>query len=90
MESIMPQRDILERYRHLRGITTRHHSAALARLAGPTLLEQAKHLGLFIPTRGVSTRTETSVRGPSADCSDRCSERGRAAARAISIWAAPW
>jgi hypothetical protein len=46
MESIMPQRDILERYRHLRGITTRHHSAALARLAGPTLLEQAKHLGL--------------------------------------------
>jgi hypothetical protein len=46
MESIMQQRDILEHYRHLRGITTRHHSAALARLAGPTLLEQAKHLGL--------------------------------------------
>ena len=42
----MPQRDILKRDRHLRGITTRHHSAALARLAGPTLLEQAKHLSL--------------------------------------------
>jgi hypothetical protein len=46
MESIMQQRDVLEHYRHLRGISTRHHSAALARLAGPTLLEQAKHLGL--------------------------------------------
>jgi hypothetical protein len=46
MESIMQQREILEHYRHLRGIGTRHHSAALARLAGPTLLEQAKHLGL--------------------------------------------
>ena len=42
----MQQRDVLEHYRHLRGISTRHHSAALARLAGPTLLEQAKHLGL--------------------------------------------
>jgi hypothetical protein len=42
----MQQRDILEHYRHLRGISTRHHSGALSRLAQPTLLEQAKHLGL--------------------------------------------
>jgi hypothetical protein len=46
MESVMQQRDILEHYRHLREISTRHQSAALARLAEPTLLEQAKHLGL--------------------------------------------
>ena len=38
--------EILDRYRHLRAISARHHSAALAGLARPPILEQAKHLGL--------------------------------------------
>jgi hypothetical protein len=42
----MQQEEILERYRHLRSISTRHHSAALDCLARPTILEQAKQLGL--------------------------------------------
>ncbi len=42
----MKQADVLAHYRHLRGISTRHHNAALARVAGTSLLEHAKHLGL--------------------------------------------
>jgi predicted ATP-grasp superfamily ATP-dependent carboligase len=42
----MQQQDILNRYRHLRAIGTRHHSAALDCLARPAFMEQAKHLGL--------------------------------------------
>ena len=46
-----------------------------------------------LSTRGVSTRADTSAcaasRDSSADCSCGCSERGRATARAINIWAAP-
>lgn len=37
---------MLDRYRHLRAICTRHHTAALDHLARPAFLEQAKHLGL--------------------------------------------
>lgn len=36
----------MDRYRHLRAISTRHHSAALDCLARPAILERAKHLGL--------------------------------------------
>jgi hypothetical protein len=62
MESIMQQRDILEHYRHLREISTRHHSAALARLAEPTLLEQAKHLGLaYGRTLGADSEEEMTL-----------------------------
>jgi hypothetical protein len=46
MEAMMQQEEILDRYRHLRAISARHHSATLARLARPPILEQAKHLGL--------------------------------------------
>lgn len=42
----MQQAQILDRYRHLRAINTRHHSGALDRLARSGLLEQARHLGL--------------------------------------------
>lgn len=42
----MQQQDILDRYRHLRGIGTRHHHAALDHLARPAIMERAKHLGL--------------------------------------------
>lgn len=42
----MQQTQILDRYRHLRAISTRHHSGALDRLARSALLEQARHLGL--------------------------------------------
>jgi len=39
-------REILRRYRHLRAIVTRHHSAALKFQAPDAILEQAKHIGL--------------------------------------------
>ena len=42
----MQRQEILERYRHLRAISARYHNAALGRLARPTILEHAKHLGL--------------------------------------------
>jgi hypothetical protein len=42
----MQREDILDRYRHLRAISTRHHSAALGCLARPAILQQAKRLGL--------------------------------------------
>jgi hypothetical protein len=42
----MQREEILERYRHLRAISTRHHSAALDCLARPAILEQARHLRL--------------------------------------------
>jgi hypothetical protein len=42
----MQQREILDRYRNLRAISTHHHSAALDYLARPAILEHAKHLGL--------------------------------------------
>jgi hypothetical protein len=45
-EGIMQQDEILNRYRHLRAISTRHHSATLDRVASPAILERAKHLGL--------------------------------------------
>ena len=38
--------ELLGRYRHLRAISTRHHSAALKFLARPTILEHARRLGL--------------------------------------------
>jgi len=42
---MMPD-ELLGRYRHLRAISTRHHSAALKFLARPTILEHARRLGL--------------------------------------------
>jgi hypothetical protein len=42
----MQQAEILDRYRHLRAISTRHHSAVLDCLARPAILERAKYLGL--------------------------------------------
>ena len=45
-EGIMQRNEILNRYRHLRAISTRHHGATLDRVARPAILERAKHLGL--------------------------------------------
>ncbi len=45
----MTRDEVLCRYRHLRTISTRHHSAALKFLARPTIMEHARRLGL---TRG--------------------------------------
>ena len=42
----MQREEILDRYRHLRAISTRHHNAALDCLARPAIMERAKHLGL--------------------------------------------
>lgn len=42
----MQPQDILDRYRHLRAISTRHHSGALDHLARPAILGRAKDLGL--------------------------------------------
>jgi hypothetical protein len=39
---------ILTRYRHLRAISTRHHSAALEFLSRQAILEQARRLGLTV------------------------------------------
>lgn len=38
--------EILTRYRHLRGLATRHHTEALKFLSRSAILEQARHLGL--------------------------------------------
>lgn len=42
----MQRKDVLNRYRHLRAIGTRHQNAALDYLARPAVLERAKYLGL--------------------------------------------
>src|SRR3954462_11848140 len=42
----MSREEGLARYRHLRAISTRHHTEALRFLSRPALLEQARHLGL--------------------------------------------
>ena len=42
----MQREEISDRYRHLRAISARHRSAALACLARPAILERARHLGL--------------------------------------------
>jgi hypothetical protein len=42
----MTRDEVLCRYRHLRTISTRHHSAALKFLARPTIMEHARRLGL--------------------------------------------
>jgi hypothetical protein len=42
----MQRDEILERYRRVREISKRHHSGALRCLAGDTILEHAKQLGL--------------------------------------------
>src|SRR5215213_8931375 len=42
----MTRDQILERYRHLRAISTGHHSGALKFLSRKALLEHAKRLGL--------------------------------------------
>jgi hypothetical protein len=42
----MTREEILERYRQLRAISTRHHSGALEYVSRPTILEHAKRLGL--------------------------------------------
>ena len=42
----MSREEVLARYRHLRAISTRHHTEALRFLSRPALLEQARQLGL--------------------------------------------
>ena len=42
----MTRDEILQRYRHLRAISTGHHSGALKFLSRQALLEHAKRLGL--------------------------------------------
>jgi hypothetical protein len=43
---LMKRRDVLRRYRNLRAICTRHHSAAIKFLAQPAIMESARRLGL--------------------------------------------
>jgi hypothetical protein len=43
---LMKRRDVLRRYRNLRAICTRHHSAAVKFLAQPAIMESARRLGL--------------------------------------------
>jgi len=38
--------EVLARYRHLRAISTRHHTEAMNFFSRPALLERARHLGL--------------------------------------------
>ena len=42
----MSRDEVLARYRHLRAISTRHHTEAMNFFSRPALLEQARHLGL--------------------------------------------
>ena len=42
----MSRDEVLARYRHLRAISTRHHTEAMSFFSRPALLEQARHLGL--------------------------------------------
>ena len=42
----MTREEILERYRQLRAISTRHHSAALELVSREAVLEHARRLGL--------------------------------------------
>ena len=42
----MSRDEVLARYRHLRAISTRHHTEAMRFFSRPALLEQARHLGL--------------------------------------------
>jgi hypothetical protein len=42
----MTRNEVLDRYRHLRAISTQHHNAALKFLARFTILEHARRLGL--------------------------------------------
>jgi hypothetical protein len=42
----MSRDEVLARYRHLRAISTRHHTEAVRFFSRPALLEQARHLGL--------------------------------------------
>jgi len=42
----MTREEVLCRYRHLREISRRHHSAALKFLVRPTIMEHARRLGL--------------------------------------------
>jgi hypothetical protein len=43
----MRQKDVQNRYRHLRALSTRHLNAALKYVARPSILERAKDLGLL-------------------------------------------
>jgi len=40
--------EVLARYRHLRAISTHHHTEAMNFFSRPALLEQARHLGLAV------------------------------------------
>src|SRR3954452_24749179 len=42
----MSRDEVLARYRHLRAISTHHHTEAMNFSSRPALLEQARHLGL--------------------------------------------
>src|SRR5206468_6682637 len=42
----MSRDEVLARYRHLRAISTHHHTEAMNFFSRPALLEQARHLGL--------------------------------------------
>jgi hypothetical protein len=64
----------------------RHSSGALSDLAGSDLVSDLTGSIRALSTRGVSAREDTSTEPVR---SGGCSERGRATARAISIWAAP-
>jgi hypothetical protein len=55
----MTRTEILDRYRHLRAISTQHHNAALAFVARPTILEHAKRLGLAAGKALIADNHET-------------------------------
>lgn len=55
---LMKRRDVLRRYRNLRAICTRHHSAALKFLAQPAILESARRLRLTAGQMLIADSTE--------------------------------
>jgi hypothetical protein len=52
----MTRDEVVERYRHLRAIGTRHHSGALEFLSRPAVLAHANRLGLAAGQRLVAER----------------------------------
>src|SRR5207248_9634187 len=58
----MTRDEILQRYRHLRAINARHNSAILGCVARPTLLENARRLGVaFGNTLVVDSEAEMAL-----------------------------
>jgi hypothetical protein len=53
---LMKRKEVLRRYRNLRAICTRHHTAAVKFLAQIAIMESARRLGWECPENGGSWR----------------------------------